>query len=79
MKWVQGAAMDTAVDALLLTALLAPGLSYEEGFQGFVDLSKEMMRGRNSQQQQQTVAGPAPAPCPSPTPACFGRCIGVSG
>lgn len=40
----------------------AAGLPYEEGFQGFVQLSKEMMRGRNSLQQQQTVAGASPQP-----------------
>ena len=27
------------------------------GYEGFVDLSKEIMKGRSSKQQQQTVSG----------------------
>lgn len=44
-------------DLRVFIALSTAGLPYKEGFDGFVDLSKEMMRGRNSLQQQQTVAG----------------------
>lgn len=40
----------------LNTVCAAAGLPFREGFEGFVELSKEMMRGRNSLGQQQTVA-----------------------
>ena len=33
------------------------GKPYRPGYDGFVDLSKEIMKGRSSKQQQQTVAG----------------------
>lgn len=30
---------------------------YKDSYDGFVDLSKEIMRGRTSEQQRETVAG----------------------
>ena len=51
----------------LTTLMMAPrkdqststytGKPYRPGYDGFVDLSKEIMKGRSSKQQQQTVAG----------------------
>ena len=38
------------------------GKPYKPGYDGFVDLSREMMKGRNSKQQQQAVSGVLGAP-----------------
>lgn len=54
------------------------GLPFKEGFQGFVELSKEMMRGRNSQQQQQTVAGVLESLLPPNAPASFRKLFPMS-
>ena len=35
----------------------AAGKSYSPGYEGFVELSREIMKGRNSKQQQQAVSG----------------------
>lgn len=37
--------------------LSAAGKSFDGSWDGFVDLSREIMRGRNSKEQQETVAG----------------------
>lgn len=34
-----------------------PGRKYKQGYDGFVELSKEIMKGRNSQQQREAVGG----------------------
>lgn len=36
---------------------LLVGREYEQSYDGFVDLSREIMKGRNSKQQQQAVSG----------------------
>jgi hypothetical protein len=58
--------------------LLLAGRPYERSYDGFVDLSREMMKGRNSKQQQQAVSGVLGA-CP-PHRCLQGRSItGRSG
>lgn len=47
------------------------GMPWQRNFDGFVALSKEMMRGRNSLQQQQTVAGVLESLLPPDAPATF--------
>ncbi len=37
--------------------MLAAVTKYKDSYDGFVDLSKEIMKGRNSKQQRETVAG----------------------
>lgn len=39
------------------TFLCGTGREYAPGYEGFVELSREMMKGRNSKQQQQAVSG----------------------
>ena len=52
--------------------LLAPvGVSYEPGYEGFVELSKQIMEGRNSKQQQQAVLGVLDALLPPDAPTTF--------
>jgi len=52
--------------------LLAPaGVPYEPGYDGFVELSKQIMEGRNSKQQQQAVLGVLDALLPPDAPSTF--------
>jgi hypothetical protein len=52
--------------------LLAPvGVPYEPGYDGFVELSKQIMEGRNSKQQQQAVLGVLDALLPPDAPTTF--------
>ena len=44
---------------------------YEPGYEGFVELSKQIMSGRNSKQQQQAVLGVLEALMPPNAPATF--------
>lgn len=46
---------------------------YEPGYEGFVELSKQIMSGRNSKQQQQAVLGVLEALMPPNAPATFRR------
>ncbi|KAL3153485.1 hypothetical protein ABBQ38_011816 [Trebouxia sp. C0009 RCD-2024] len=46
---------------------------YEPGYDGFVELSKQIMSGRNSKQQQQAVLGVLEALMPPNAPATFRR------
>ncbi|GAB4815549.1 hypothetical protein N2152v2_002595 [Parachlorella kessleri] len=47
------------------------GLPYDGSYESFVDLSREMMRGRNTQQQQEAVAGVLVSLLPPQAPANF--------
>ncbi|DBB04379.1 TPA: hypothetical protein ACH3X1_012866 [Trebouxia sp. C0004] len=47
------------------------GVPYEPGYDGFVELSKQIMEGRNSKQQQQAVLGVLDALLPPNAPTTF--------
>lgn len=47
------------------------GRPFDGTYDGFVDLSRDIMRGRNSQEQQQTVAGVLGSLLPPQAPANF--------
>lgn len=47
------------------------GIPYEPGYDGFVELSKQIMEGRNSKQQQQAVLGVLDALLPPDAPTTF--------
>ncbi len=47
------------------------GVPYEPGYDGFVELSKQIMSGRNSKQQQQAVSGVLGALLPPNAPTTF--------
>ncbi len=53
-------------------------MPYTEGFEGFVELSKETMRGRNSLGQQQTVAGVLQSLLPPDAPNTFRKLFPLS-
>ena len=44
---------------------------YEPGYEGFVELSKQIMSGRNSKQQQRAVLGVLEALMPPNAPTTF--------
>ncbi len=44
-------------DQLSLLTCFCVGREYAPGYEGFVELSREIMKGRNSKQQQQAVSG----------------------
>ena len=44
---------------------------YEPGYDGFVDLSKQIMSGRNSKQQQEAVSGVLGSLMPPDAPTTF--------
>lgn len=47
------------------------GQKFDGSWDGFVDLSREIMRGRNSLEQQETVAGVLAGLLPPQVPASF--------
>lgn len=49
----------------------AQPLLLQADWEGFVDISREIMRGRNSKQQQETVAGVLLSVMPPDAPAVF--------
>ena len=51
--------------------LASVGIPYEPGYDGFVELSKQIMEGRNSKQQQQAVLGVLDALLPPDAPTTF--------
>jgi len=51
--------------------LASVGVPYEPGYDGFVELSKQIMDGRNSKQQQQAVLGVLDALLPPDAPTTF--------
>ena len=54
------------------------GKPYRPGYDGFVDLSKKIMKGRSSKQQQQTVAGVLGGLLPPEASARFRKWFPVS-
>lgn len=50
---------------------LPAGVPYDGSYDSFVELSREIMRGRNTKQQQETVAGVLSSLLPPQAPANF--------